>query len=83
MAVVTTHLAPACRGQHVSTPAYERHRPEETVLYRVIQETYRTFLDLCEAEGRPLPAFVQKEFEKFLACGILSEGFCRVLCSQC
>ena len=62
---------------------YRRREPERTVLYRIIQENYRTFASLCEDEGHPLPRFVRKEFEKYLSCGILSEGFARVRCGQC
>jgi len=45
-----------------------RRRPEETVLYRVVQENYRSFLAICEEEDRPLPASVRKEFEEYLSC---------------
>lgn len=62
---------------------YRRRQPEQTVLYRVVQENYRTFASLCEEEDRPLPAFIRREFEKYMACGILSEGFARVHCGAC
>lgn len=62
---------------------YRRRRPEQTVLYRVIQENYQTFASLCEEEDQPLPAFIRREFEKYLACGMLSEGFSRVHCGSC
>ena len=53
---------------------YRRREPEKTVLYQVIQENYLTFASNCEAEDRPLPVFVRREFEKYLACGRLCEG---------
>ena len=62
---------------------YRRRRPEESALYRVVQEHYQTFVALCEEEERPLPAFVRREFEKYLTCGQLSEGFSRVHCGGC
>ena len=62
---------------------YRRRQPERTVLYQVVQEHYRTIARLCEEEDRPLPAFVRREFEKYLACGILSEGFARLRCASC
>jgi hypothetical protein len=62
---------------------YRRRRPEQTVLYRVVQENYRTFAALCEEEERPLPMFVRREFEKYLSCGQLSAGFAKVHCSAC
>jgi len=62
---------------------YKRRRPEDTVLYHVIQEHYRSFVAACEEEDRPLPGFVRREFERYLACGQLSEGFARVHCYEC
>ena len=38
---------------------YARHRPEETLLYQLVEEHYPTFAGLREAQGRPLPAYVQ------------------------
>ena len=40
-----------------SNPAYERRRPEETLLYKVIQENWLTFLEQAEwtsDKGLPL-----------------------------
>ena len=48
-------------------------RPEETVLYCVVQEHLATFLARSE-EGGPLPRFVKRELEAFLECGIPSHG---------
>jgi len=64
--------------------AYERHRPEETTLYRVVQEELETFLAQVEAQtGAGLPQFVKDEFEAYLECGILAHGFLRVRCAEC
>ena len=41
---------------------YARHRPEETLLYQIIDEHYPDFVAQLEAEGRSLPRFVRKEF---------------------
>jgi hypothetical protein len=63
---------------------YERHRPEETTLYRVVQEELETFLAQVEAQtGSGLPQFVKDEFEAYLECGILAHGFLRVRCAEC
>ncbi len=54
---------------------YERRRPEETALYRIVQENVDTFFAQVEAEsGASLPAFVKEEFDAFLDCGILARG---------
>jgi F420-dependent methylenetetrahydromethanopterin dehydrogenase len=53
--------------------------PEETTLYRVVQENLETFLAQVEAEGAAsLPQFVKDEFDAFLECGILAHGFLRL-----
>ncbi len=57
-------------------------RPDESVLYRVVQEHLATFLARAE-EGGSLPRFVKREFEAFLACGIPIHGFIRVRCENC
>jgi hypothetical protein len=63
---------------------YQRHRPEDTVLYKIIQENLETFLRLVYEEcGRPLPDFVEKEFREYLKCGILAHGFLRTRCESC
>ena len=47
--------------------ADSRHRPEETILYRIIQQNLETFLSLVHEEcGRSLPDFVEKEFREYL-----------------
>ncbi len=63
---------------------YQRHKPEETILYKVVQENLETFLRLVHEEcGRPLPEFVEKEFREYLKCGILAYGFLRSKCESC
>lgn len=62
---------------------YERHRPEQTLLYQVIAQHYPEFLVRLRAEGRTLPRFVQGEFEAYLKCGLLEHGFMRVRCTDC
>ncbi len=36
-----------------------------------------------EAQGRPLPRYVEDEFDAFLECGRLEHGFLRVCCEDC
>lgn len=63
---------------------YERHCPEDTILYKIIQENLETFLKLANDEhNKPLPDFVKKEFREYLKCGILAHGFLRVKCESC
>ena len=63
--------------------SYQRRQPEKTLLYQIVQNNLNTFLAQCEAEGKPAPDFVKKEFQAFLECGILAYGFGRVHCPDC
>ena len=59
---------------------HERHRPEETPLYRIVETCYPKFLARLEAEGASPPHFVQREFDDHLKRGLLEHGFLRVKC---
>ena len=78
-------MGPALQGAPTAHPChYERRCPEETILYRLVQEHLESFLAQVEAEGGSgLPEFVKAEFDAFLACGILAHGFLRLRCSEC
>ena len=69
----------------VSPPvSYERHRPEKTLFYKLIQENLYSFYRQVEQEHNgDLPAFVKKEFSEYLKCGILAHGFLRAQCEKC
>ena len=41
---------------------YERHRPEETRLYPFVEPHYPALLESLAAQGKALPAYVEKEF---------------------
>jgi hypothetical protein len=62
---------------------YARHRPEDTVLYAVVEEHAEVFFTQMAEQGASLPAFVHREFERYLRCGRLEEGFVRVVCTGC
>ncbi|MBI4867382.1 MAG: transposase zinc-binding domain-containing protein [Candidatus Wallbacteria bacterium] len=84
-------LIPSSSGEASAAPEpfpkllgeYQRRQPEQTVLYQCVQENYRSFVALYEEQDRALPAFVRREFEKYLECGVLSGGFARVRCGDC
>jgi len=67
----------------IAPPGYRRHRPEATLLYKLVAEHYPVFRDRRAAEGRPLPRYVEEEFEAYLKCGLLEHGFLRVKCESC
>ena len=62
---------------------YERHRPEQTLLYQLIEEYYPAFEAQWASEGRVLPDYVRQEFDEYLKCGRLEHGFLRVQCDTC
>jgi len=66
-------------------PEYKRHEPEHTILFRVVDEHAPFFFAMiAEAPDRnALPGFIKREFDKFLSCGILTEGFVRLKCDDC
>jgi hypothetical protein len=55
---------------------YQRRQPEQTVLYRAIATHLPTFLARTAGEDGPggWPAFVRREFEAYLRCGVLEHG---------
>jgi len=62
---------------------YQRHRPEQSLLYQIVDEYYPAFAAHLAEQGRELPSYVQREFEEFLKCGRLEHGFLRVRCESC
>jgi len=62
---------------------YQRHQPERTLLYQLVEQHYPPFRFLMARTERPLPDFVQQAFDAFLKCGRLEHGFLRVQCQSC
>ncbi len=76
-------LALGQASSHNHRPAYERRRPELTVLHQMVRQNYKTFAAHIESDGRYLPKHVSKEFDEYLKCGILAHGFLRLKCEDC
>ena len=57
--------------------------PTQSSLYKVINKTYKKVLFEKEQRGESNPFHVQREFEKYLTCGVLAHGFVRLKCSFC
>lgn len=64
---------------------YVRHRPESSLLYRVVQENFETLTANAKSRsgGQSFPVHVYREVEEYLTCGILANGFVRVSCGDC
>lgn len=52
----------------IDPPGYARHRPEETLLYALVERHYPEFAATREAAGRSLPKYVQDEFAAYPPC---------------
>jgi ribosomal protein S27E len=63
--------------------AYERHQPEQTLLYQLVEAHYPALVDQLAQQGKSLPDHVHREFESYLKCGRLEHGFLRVRCDNC
>ena len=48
---------------------YERHRPERSLLYQLVQQFYPAYVMQLAAEGKVLPDYVHQKFEAYLECG--------------
>ena len=62
---------------------YRRREPEKSLLHETVRQHLKTFLAGLEQDGTGLPRFVVAEFERYLRCGILANGFVRVRCTTC
>ena len=81
-------MAPLLAGKDAVAGAtrageYVRHRPEQTLLYQLVEQYYPAFVEHLAARERTLPSHVQREFEDYLKCGRLEHGFLRVCCADC
>jgi hypothetical protein len=59
---------------------YARRQPEDGTLYGVVRDHLPSLLEHARAHsehGFGYPRFVERELEKFLACGLLCHGFVR------
>ena len=87
MEAIADHGHACCaqrQGKARAPGLYRRRRPAETVLYQVVQEHLESFLTLADDPTGPgLPGYVERDFRKYLKCGILAHGFSRARCKDC
>jgi len=67
------------------TAVYARHHPEQSTLYEVVRDNLATLYAAVDegALSITLPAFVRKELDGYLDCGLLCRGFARLKCEHC
>jgi hypothetical protein len=65
---------------------YRRRRPQQTVLYQVVQGNLETWIvhrqDPEGIEGG-VAAYIERDLRGYLECGILACGFARARCASC
>lgn len=69
-----------------STVLYKPRRPQDTLLYKLVQENLETFLARAREacfDDDPIPPHVERTFRKFLECRIPAFGFARARCGTC
>lgn len=79
----TAHTRHPRAPPFVEPPGYARHRPESTLLYQLVEQHYPAFREMCAMAGRSLPDYIEDEFDAYLKCGRLEDGFLRVRCEHC
>ena len=76
-----------CRAGESAAARYRRRRPEHSILYRTVQQHFETWLAQCreghDDDDGPVPAYVEREFRRYLDCGIFARGFARAYCDAC
>lgn len=66
-AACLTHVNRSCSDALASVPgAFRYQRPEQTLLYRIIEQHYPDIADFMAELERTLPGYVQREFEDYL-----------------
>ncbi len=78
------HSGPAHDGR--CTGVYRRRRPERTVLYQVVQCHLEGWLAQhreADPDHDPGPWYVERDYRRYLDCGLLCCGFARARCQAC
>jgi hypothetical protein len=52
-------------AEGLGSVADARHRPEQTLLYQLVERYYPEFARLIALQGSPLPGYVAREFEDY------------------
>jgi hypothetical protein len=53
------------------------------VLYAAVRDHLATLLAEASEVGRGLPRYVERDFAKYLECGVLAHNFALVRCESC
>ncbi|MGB5279143.1 MAG: transposase zinc-binding domain-containing protein, partial [Gammaproteobacteria bacterium] len=80
---MSTGVAAGSRDKEAGAYHYQRHQPENTLLYQIVERYYPEFTAYLAEQGAILPRYLEREFEACLKCGRLEHGFLRVQCNNC
>ncbi len=54
-------------SESVAAPRYERHHPERTLLYQLVEEHYPVLKAHLAAQGSTLPGYVERELDRAMS----------------
>src|SRR5437879_4490881 len=81
-ASIVYEQVPGCASAPLAP--WRRRRPEQTALWKIVAGALPAFVAQLEAAtGRGLPAYIDRELSRYIDCGLLERGFCRVQCRAC
>lgn len=66
-------------------PDYRRH-PAQSAIDQVVQQHLEAYLAPAgedDCDGQRVPAYVEREFRRYLECGILACAFAQASCPEC
>ncbi len=69
------HVAAGTASRDRDTGRYQSHRPEQTLLYQIVDEYYPAFAALMAEQGKELPGYVQRNLKNFSNAGGWSMAF--------
>lgn len=69
------HVAARTADRDRDTGRYQSHRPEQTLLYQIVDEYYPAFAALMAEQGKELPGYVQRNLKNFSNAGGWSMAF--------
>ncbi len=69
------HVAARTASRDRDTGRYQSHRPEQTLLYQIVDEYYPAFAALMAEQGKELPGYGNGNLKNFSNAGGWSMAF--------
>lgn len=76
-------FATTADGLQTGAACYQGHRPEQTLLYQIVERHCPVFVEHLAEAGKQLPDHASRAFDAYLQCGRLEHGFLRLQCDTC